>query len=262
MNPAPTLHPPPRVGANLRHAFGGVWRLTFRRFLLPAHGLTLVAGLAVLWLLLMAGMQPRHEPLNYVRWCVGFYVGFLVPLLAFISGAGAMRDELKSSTLDYVLIRPLPRPAFVLFKFVAHALCTQLDFLVAFAVLQAAAYALKVPAPVAAAPALLLTQVLVIFAFSAFGFLSGALTSRYVVIGLAYAGIIEVGVGQIPTQLSQLSMTHQIRASLAYLTDPGAAASAPSLLATSGWLLAFAVVMLAATAVVFTVREFAGTADS
>jgi ABC-2 type transport system permease protein len=261
MNPAPPLLPP-RVGANLPNAFGGVWRLTFRRFLLPAHGLTLLAGLAVLWLLLLGGAHPRHGAVNYIRWCVDVYVGFLVPLLAFISGAGAMRDEMKSSTIDYVLTRPLPRPAFVLFKFVAHVLCTQIDFFLAFVVLQAAAFAWNVPAPLAAAPALLLTQVLVIFAFSAFGFLSGALTSRYVVIGLAYAGIIEVGVGQIPTQLSQLSMTHQIRASLAYLTDPGAAAAAPSLLATSGWLIAFALVMLAVTAVVFTVREFAATADS
>src|SRR5436305_792065 len=51
-------------------------------------------------------------------------------------------------------------------------------------------------------------------AFGGFGFLGGFLTSRYIIIGLAYGVVIEVGVGQIPTQLSKLSMTHQVQGML------------------------------------------------
>jgi ABC-2 type transport system permease protein len=268
MSPTSAISPP-RVAANLAHACGGVWRLTFRRFLLPGHWLTLAAGLGVLWLLTLAGVH-RHDDMahydvpHYFRWVVGFYLTFLVPILAFISAAGAMRDEMKSGTVDYVLTRPIPRPAFVVFKFLAHVLCTQVDFLLAFVVVLVAANARGISAPLSAAVALWGAQALVIVAFSAFGFLCGVLTSRYVVIGLAYAGIIEAGVGQIPTQLSRLSMTHQVRAMLAYLTDPSgpAAAASPSALATSGLLLAFAAVTLALAAALFTAREFAGAGES
>jgi ABC-2 type transport system permease protein len=255
MNPTSAISPP-RVVANLAHACGGVWRLTFRRFLLPGHGLTLAAGLGVLWLLAFAGLHLRGDTNIFFRWVVGFYLTFLVPILAFISAAGAMRDEMKAGTVDYVLTRPVPRPAFVVFKFLAHLLCTQVDFLLAFAVVIAAAYARNIPAPLHAAPTLLFTQALVIVAFSAFGFLCGVFTSRYVVVGLAYAGIIEAGVGQIPTQLSRLSMTHQVRAMLAYLTNSSGSVSAdaPSVLATSGLLLAFAAITLALAAALFTAR--------
>jgi len=60
-----------------------------------------------------------------------------VPVMAFISAAGAMRDEMKSGTVDYVLTRPLPKPALVVFKYLAHLACAQVDFLCAFAVVVA-----------------------------------------------------------------------------------------------------------------------------
>src|SRR5256885_9687059 len=108
---------PPRVAPNLSHAWGGVWRLTFRRLLVPAHWLTLGIGLAVLTLLFIGGVHGG-SPEHFIDWTSSFYVTFLVPALAFMAAGGAMRDEMKSGTVDYVLTRPVPRPAFVVFKFV------------------------------------------------------------------------------------------------------------------------------------------------
>jgi hypothetical protein len=162
-----------------------------------------------------------------------------------------------------VLTRPVPRPAFVVFKFVAHTLCTQLDFLVAFGVVLGFAVAHDVPNLVSFSFKILFGQVLMVTAFSAFGFLCGILSSRYVIIGLAYAGIIEVGVGQIPTQISRLSMTHQMRELLGILLDhiePQAAS--PTLAGTTGIVLAFTAVTLVATAAICTLREFTGPSES
>ena len=75
--------------------------------------------------------------------------------------------------------------------------------------------------------------------------------------------IIEAGVGQIPTQLSRLSMTHQVRDLLAPLIERTAeVAPVSGWLITIAMLLGFAVVMFAAAAAVFTLREFAGSAES
>jgi ABC-2 type transport system permease protein len=105
--------------------------------------------------------------------------------------------------------------------------------------------------------------VLLITAFSAFGFLCGMLTSRYVVIGLAYAGLIEAGVGQIPTQLSRLSMTHQMRMLLkSLLLHAEQLSSTPSVFGTTLMLTLFCVIMLGCAAALFTLREFSGAGET
>jgi ABC-type transport system involved in multi-copper enzyme maturation permease subunit len=250
-----------RVTPNLAHAWGGIWRLTFRRLLLPGHWLTLAIGLAVLGLIFVGGLHGEGD--RFLDWVGNFYVAFLVPVVAFMAAGGVMRDEMKSGTVDYVLTRPIPRPAFIVFKYLAHTLCAQIDFLVAFVVVVIFLVNRHTPDLPATLAKLFLGQVLMVTAFSAFGFLCGVLTSRYVVIGLAYAAVIEAGVGQIPTQVSRLSMTHQVRDLLAVLLGrlPEHAAT-PGVASTLLILIAFSAVMLAIAAAIFTWRELSSPTDS
>ena len=261
MNAPRPAFPAPRVAPNLSHAFGGIWRLTFRRFLQAGHWLTVGIGLVVMMLLFTGG--PRHDtPAQFLDWAINFYLTFLVPVLAFMAGGGAMRDEMKSGTVDYVLTRPVSRPAFVAFKYLAHTLCTQINFLPAFAVVVAFAVFREVPNLASVIPQLLLGQILLVAAFGGLGFLSGALAVRYVIIGLVYAGVVEVGVGQIPTQLSRLSMTHQVRALLAPLWDKTVdLTTVPGWPASAAILLAFGAVTVAATAALLAFRELSGPSD-
>jgi hypothetical protein len=121
-------------------------------------------------------------------------------------------------------------------------------------------------------PAFLGTQMLVVAAFAAFGFLSAVLTSRYIIVGLVYGAIIEVGVGQIPTQLNRLSMTHQVQSMLhRYMVNgvetippvsDGVPAPVAGVLATTALLVAFAVIMLAFAAAVFSFLELVGPEEA
>ena len=126
------------------------------------------------------------------------------------------------------------------------------------AVLAVVGLAFQATGVMAALPLILLAQVLVIVAFTAFGFLAGALTSRYVIVGLLWGGIIEVGVGTVETQLSRLSLTRQVLGLLEPVTGATqavAALSAPTLVAL---FAVFASVMVAATAGLFAIKELAG----
>jgi ABC-type transport system involved in multi-copper enzyme maturation permease subunit len=159
--------------------------------------------------------------------------------------------------VDYVFTRPVRRPAYLAGKYLSHLVCTQLDFLLPFAVLLAVGLSRHIPGLGAAAPLLLLGQAVTIAAFSAFGFLCGILTSRYVVIGLVYAATVEAGLGNIPTALNRVSLTHHVRAMLAPLAGhAGADAEGP--LAATLQLLLWSAAMLTLAAVVFSRRELAG----
>lgn len=258
--------PPARVTPNLGHAFGGIWRLTARRFSTWSHWAILLGMLVLLVLFSIPAVPNRAAAVRELQpWASRFYVCFLVPILAFVSAAGVMRDNLRADAVDYVFTRPIPRHWFILFRFVAHVICAQLDFLLALGVIGGLALYWGVPAFWHALPLLWLTQALAIVAFSAFGLLCGLLTSRYVIIGLVYAGVIEAGIGNVPTQLNQLSMVRHMLALMRPIVGEGqmgmTAAVADNALgtgATIAALLGFAVVMLAATVAIFSFKELPG----
>jgi hypothetical protein len=117
-----------------------------------------------------------------------------------------------------------------------------------------------------AVPLLLLGQVMVIITFSAFGFFCAMLTSRYVILGLVYGAIVEVGMGTTPTQLNRISMTRQVMNILqpalgdVRLAMGGPLAPQPlSPVAAMTVLFAFAAFLLVATAALFAFRELAGS---
>ena len=255
-SPAPLAAP---VAPSLRHAFGGIWRLTFRRFLAPSQWTIPAILLAALTLIAFATVREGSVP-HFFRWTSEFYLTFLVPILAFLSGAGAIRDEMKPATVDYVLTRPVRRPAFVVFKFLSHLVCLQVGFLLALGVLIAVGLYRHIPSLIATLPWLVLGQTVAVTAFAAFGLLCGTLTSRYLVVGLVYGGIVEAAIGRVPTQLNHLSMTHQLRALFEQVL-PGMNPTLPpeqGPLAIVGLLLVFSAVMLAAAASYFAFLELAG----
>jgi ABC-type transport system involved in multi-copper enzyme maturation permease subunit len=268
MNPANPSFPAPRVTPKAANAFGGIWRLTVRRFFSLSHWLALL-GMFVVLALLSYGAGPKSpDTERYVSWAGGFYACFLVPLLAFISAGGAMRDDLKPASIDYVFTRPVGRPAFVLFRYLAHVACIQIEFLLALAVVVAMGLSRGLDELWAAVPALFLTQSLLVLAFSAFGFLCGMVTSRYIILGLAYGAVVEVGIGNVPTPLNQISMIRQAAGILRPVIDDaknGAAGAtlvgSLSVSGTCALLLAMAALMLAATAAVFHFRELAGPSN-
>ena len=251
-SPSATATPVP---PNLLHAFSGVWRLTLPGFTRPGQLLRLTALLAGFALLTLVSVRTADAAV-FFEWAIR-YLTFLLPVMAFISGGGTIRDDLKPDTVDYVFTRPLPRPAFLVFKYTAHTAGLQASYLLALGVLVGVGAYRQVPGLMAALPLLLLAQVLAIGVFTAFGFLCGTITARYLVVGMTYGSIVEIGIGSIPTQLSRLSLTHHLREMLQSLTSASALPSS-SPLSIAVLLTLVAAVMLALSAFIFGLRELAG----
>lgn len=257
--PASSATPPPpaAVAPNAWHAFGGVWRLTFRRFMTPMQGIVFAGAIALL-LLIGFALTRTGNIRGFYNFLADFYLTIVTPMVAFIAAAGTIRDDLRPAVTDYVLIRPMRRPAFILFKFVAHVACMQVGFLVALVALMGLGSAREITGLAASFPWLLFAQALTVMAFSAFGFLCGALSSKYFLIGLAYAGLVELGVGAIPTQINRLSMLRQVNTLLhSVLPHVRPAGEPQDALTTIVVLFSIAAVMVALTAGLFAVRELA-----
>lgn len=255
MNPPPAPSPRPRVVPNQWNAFGGVWRLTFRRWL-SWNQLLGCAGLLALLAGIAGATNPKGDAPAYFDWFAGVFLGVVVPILAFLSGAGAIRDDLKPGSVDYLFTRPMRRPAFLVARYLSHLACAQLAYLAAFAVLVGVGVFRGIPGLAGGLPLLLLAQIITVSAFMALGFLCAVVVSRYLIVGLLYAGIIEAGAGLIPTQLNRLSMTRQVRELLEPLYLP--TAEGAGAFGTVAHLGVFAAIFIAAAAVFFSMKELSG----
>ncbi|HEX3729818.1 MAG TPA: hypothetical protein VHV47_08440 [Opitutaceae bacterium] len=198
----------------------GIAGLALRRHFNRGHFLALGLMLAVLALIFAAFLRAGNGAEQFLAFNVEFYFAFLVPLLAFIGGGGAWRDELKPEAADYFLLRGVPRGLYLALRYGAHLLCAEADFIPALALLAIIAATCHVPGVAAALPAMAAAQVLAVAGFSAFGFFCAALTARWVVLGLIYGVVIEFGVSHVPLAISRIAMSRQVRTLLHGLATP------------------------------------------
>lgn len=229
----------------------------------------MLAGMLVLLVIFSIPAAPNHGAAakGLLPWAGGFYVCFLLPVFAFISAANAIRDDFGAGTVDYIFTRPVRRSAFVVFRYVAQTVCAQIDFLFALAAIIGLGIYHGVPGLWSAVPTLLLAQIIAVILFSAFGFLAGSLTSRYIIIGLVYAGVVEVGLGNVPTQINQISLVRQVLGILRpiFSENNGALTRAATTASMDPagivlLLLAISTILVALSAVLFATREFTGSA--
>lgn len=242
----------PRVAPRLAPALGGLLRLAWAQQLTLRKGLTalaILAGLGGLTYLMATNVDVEA----WDDWIANAFLSAIVPVMAFMAGAGAVRDDLKPGAVDYMMTRPLPRWAYVIFKYISHATVAVTAGLLALALMLVIGAAVDVAwMPVGRLVAALVGGVL---AFLGLGFMCGALTSRYMIFGLLYAGLVEAAVGNIPIQLNQLSILRHLRVILHAGGDVEVGAGP---LGSAGWLAVITLVLLGVAALVFATKEFIG----
>lgn len=270
-NPAPgapaSAFPPPRVTPDAWHALGGFWHLATRRYFTARHWLVVLGGLGLLFVFSLPATETSVDAArDFLPWSAGFYVCFAIPLLAFVNAAGAVRDDLRPASVDYLFTRPLTRPVYIGCRYLVQLGTAQLDFLLPFALVAGIGAYWTVPGLADALPRLFLGQVAAIVVFTAVGLLCGLVTSRYVIVGLVYGAVIEIGLGSVPTQLAHISLVRHLLGLLRPLLGEGGWALASpkdvALMSTPGVLAVFlgvALAALAAAAALLSFREFTGT---
>jgi ABC-type transport system involved in multi-copper enzyme maturation permease subunit len=205
---------PLRIEPSLIKAFRGLFRISFKSQF-AARRLPMVILLAFLipalaWFTVGTGRQ-----VPFFHWMVDVYLLLLLPLYCLSVCGALIRDEIQSDTLGFLTTRPLTRVRLFLVKFVCQIVLLEMIGLGSAVLLMASGGLRSIPDLVALAPVFLLAQGLGVLAYGALSSLLGLLTQRYMVLGIVYGFVVEFGIGRIPTNINNLSVSRHLRTILA-----------------------------------------------
>ena len=238
-------------------ALRGLWALTWKSQVSWRRLPIIAAIVAALPALTYATLRDGQTE-AYFHWVVDFYLFLLLPLYCLSICGALIRDELQGNTLGFLTTRPLSRARMFLLKYCCHTCWLQLLAFMIGVLLLVAGWARGIEKIAAFAPVLLGLQVLAVFAYGALSAFLGLVNQRYMVLGILYGLIVELGIGQIPTNINNLSLARHGRTILAnheplkQLHDW----SSENTLWSVGLMVLAALVFLAAGALLFTFREY------
>jgi ABC-type transport system involved in multi-copper enzyme maturation permease subunit len=163
-----------------------------------------------------AGHEDRAE--GFEMWVLGLYATFMVPIACLLSGGAMIRDELQAGTLGFLLTRPVHRARLLILKYLCHVVWLEFALGLNAVLLSLSGLLLGIKGALLIGLWLLGVQILMIPAFTALSVVLGLLTRRYLLVGILYGFIVEMGIGQIPTNINALSLSRHFQALLGECT--------------------------------------------
>lgn len=203
----------------------------------------------------------RTEP--FYHWLIDFYFFVILPLNCVRACGGLIRDEVQANTLGFLTTRPVSRAKLLWAKFLAQMGWAQILLFIETLLLFAVGALRELPNLASLLPLFLGAQVLAVVVWSALGTVLGQLTKRYMAAGLLYGLVVEIGIGQIPTNINNLSVIRQFKSLLSHdAALQGVFNWEEKGLPTSlGVICVASIVFLAAAALLFTYREYYHTVE-
>lgn len=191
-------------------ALVGLWRLTWKRRLTPARaattGLLLMALPVLFYVALLKANTNQFWALLFE-----FYFFLILPLTCLLQFGGMIRDELQSDTLVFLLTRPLSRGRFYITQYLCVTLWLQTVLLVQLGLVTISGILHGVQGLWSGMIVVLGVQILAVFGWGAISSFLGLLAKRYLVLGLLYGFVVEIGIGKIPTNINNLSLSRHFR---------------------------------------------------
>jgi ABC-type transport system involved in multi-copper enzyme maturation permease subunit len=242
----------------------GLWLLTWKSRLSlrqwPALVGTILPASLLAFLVLRTSTGAN---LAFFYWLAAAYLLLGIPLYCLAVFGGLIRDDIQSNTLSFLVTRPSSRARFLFARFLCQLAWVQLLGLAAGLALLATGMLCGVGGIPQFTAMFLATQALALFVFGGLATLLGLLHRRYLVLGTIYGLVVEVGIGQIPTNINALAMTRHLRTLLGHN---------PAIHQIYEWstdrtemalfiLLSVAILSLALSSLLFTVREYLGSED-
>ena len=204
------------------------------------------------------GEPAWNRTAPFYRWLIDFYFFIILPLCCVRSCGGLVRDELQTDTLGFLTTRPVRRGTLVVLKYLSQVACLEVAALMEGLLLLWAGALREIPDIGSLLPLFLAVQLLAVPAWGALGLFLGQVTKRYLPLAVVYGLIVELGIGDIPTNINTLSLMRHLKTllsrdaelqSLFQWTGTGVVTPVAA-------LLLGAVLFLSLSALLFTHREY------
>jgi len=203
--------------------------------------------------------RPRWSRTGpFYHWLIDFYFFMILPLNCVRVCGGLIRDELQADTLGFLTTRPLSRAKLLVLKYFSQTAWLQALVFLEALLLFAAGYLRQIPSLGVLLPLFLAAQFVAVLAWSALGTFFGQVTKRYMALALIYGFVVELGIGNIPTNINTLSLMRHFKTLLAQNSalqntyqwiGPGVPLSLTALALATALFLSLA-------ALLFTVKEY------
>ncbi len=200
----------------------GIFRLTWGGLLAWRRVPGLIALILLnplLATLALSAAPEEHLSGGFEMWVLRLYVSFMVPIACLISGGAMIRDELQAGTLGFLITRPLSRARLLLLKYLCHGLWLEVALGLNVVLLAAGSLYLGVENGLETCGWLLGIQLVMIPAYMAISVVLGLVSKRYVMLGVLYGFIVEMGIGQIPSNINTISVSRHFQSLLGYFSD-------------------------------------------
>ena len=156
------------------------------------------------------------------------YLRFIVPILGVFYGTALIADEVDDRTITYLFVRPIPRGAVLLGKFLAYLAVTVLIVLPSVMIVFFLVAPMGTGSIAAGFPDLLKDLVLLALGLSAYGAVFAFVGARFrkpLIIGLVFAFGWELVVLSVPGYLKKLTVAYYLQALVPHtMPQDGAAA--------------------------------------
>ena len=245
-----------------------------RRFL----ALNLLLGLPIVVSLILWGYGKTSAlgVRGFVDFLVMFYFAVCTPVVMLFLGAGAIGDDLDDGTFLYLRLRPIPRGAIVVGRYLALWLSGMALLLPGVALLYVAQLGHRGVAAIAENAEVLWGALLVVAVTSAvYGalYLLLSLLMRYAVVAGLLLMVVSEFMARVPVPAARFAVPFHSVAILSHFTDEGTVLqkslrgfAGTDLIPTARGsvlaLLAASAILLAIAAMVFARREYLDKADS
>lgn len=259
--PIPPLRPVKNLPSFIQ-IFQGLWLLTWNsQFSWRRAPMLLVQVLLIPIVIYSAVGQGGDIAYNT---CVArFYLLLLLPVFCLYQCGSLIRDELQADTLGFLLTRPMTRAQFLAARYGCQVLWMQVIAAINVLLLYAVGYLRGVEGIHQTIWVLLVAQLFAIFAYGSLATFLGLVSKRYLVLGLIYGFVVEIGIGRIPTNINLVSLSRHLQILMANSpiiaeqfewTTKGAQVSMAILAVATLLFLSLATVL-------FTLREYHSTEE-
>lgn len=215
MIPSAAVEGMPTPKPSLYGAIRGMWTLTWRSKLTWRRILQVLSSMLSLPIFATIIFEPGQTE-GFTRLLIQVYMFLVLPVLCVSHFGSMIRDELQDDTMTFLITRPVSRARLYVTKYVTLMLWVQIILLGNALAFWIAGMILRIDGIHSLIVQMIQVQFLGILAFGALSSLMGLATQKYLIAAVVYGLIVEVGIGQIPTNINVLSISRHLKTLLAH----------------------------------------------